>query len=138
MPPDRFIGGLKEELLCLGRLGRLGVGRRPSDLADLQAAAAIGQSCLIEAYNRALQPHDLHAGQVLLTAGDLHDRKRYLNVRNTIFALMRAGAVPIINENDTISTEELQLSFGDNDRLAALVTNLIRAPLLVLLSDVEG
>ena len=119
-------------------LGRLGAGRRPDDLADLQAAAAIGQSCLIEAYNRALQPHDLHAAQVLLTAGDLQDRKRYLNVRNTIFALFRAGAVPIINENDTVSTEELQLSFGDNDRLAALVTQLIRAPLLVLLSDIDG
>ena len=119
-------------------LGRLGAVRRPSDLADLQAAAAIGQSCLIEAYNRALEPHDLHAAQLLLTAGDLQDRKRYLNVRTTIFTLFRSDAVPIINENDTISTEELQLRFGDNDRLAALVTNLIRAPLLVLLSDIEG
>ncbi len=119
-------------------LARLGIKHRPSDLADLQAAAAVGQSRLTEAYNRALETHQLHAAQVLLTADGLHDRTRYLNVRNTIFALFRSGAVPIINENDTVSTDELQLSFGDNDRLAALVTNLIRAPLLVLLSDVDG
>lgn len=119
-------------------LGRLGTRRRPGDLAHLQAAAAIGQSHLIEAYNRALEPHSLHAAQLLLTADDLQDRARYLNVRNTIFALFRYGAVPIINENDTVRTDELQLSFGDNDRLAALVTNLIRAPLLVLLSDIDG
>jgi glutamate 5-kinase len=119
-------------------LGRLGISQRPTDLADLQAAAAVGQTCLIEAYNQALEPHDLHAAQILLTADGLHDRTRYLNVRNTLFALFRKRAVPIVNENDTVSTEELELSFGDNDRLAALVTNLIRAPLLILLSDVEG
>lgn len=119
-------------------LGRLALRQRPTDLARLQAAAAIGQSVLIEAYNRALEPYGLHAAQVLLTAEDLQDRSRYLNVRNTLFALFACGAVPIINENDTVSVEELQLSFGDNDRLAALVTNLIRAPLLVLLSDVDG
>ena len=119
-------------------LGRLGLRERPRDLADLQAAAAIGQACLIESYNRALEPFSLHAAQVLLTADGLQDRARYLNVRNTLFALFRKRAVPIINENDTVSTEELEVSFGDNDRLAALVTNLIRAPLLVLLSDVEG
>jgi glutamate 5-kinase len=119
-------------------LGRLKWGRRPTAVAQLQAAAAIGQSLLIESYNRALEPHQLHAAQVLLTAEDLQDRTRYLNVRNTIFALFECGAVPIINENDTVSVDELQLSFGDNDRLAALVTNLIRAPLLVLLSDIDG
>lgn len=119
-------------------LGRLQLNRRPTDVAELQAAAAIGQSLLIESYNRALEPHRLHAAQVLLTAEDLQDRSRYLNVRNALFALFECGAVPIINENDTVSVDELQLSFGDNDRLAALVTNLIRAPLLVLLSDVEG
>lgn len=119
-------------------LGRLGWKKRPTDLASLQAAAAIGQSLLIESYNQTLQPHQLHAAQVLLTADDLKDRTRYLNVRNTLFALFAAGAIPIINENDTVSVEELQLSFGDNDRLAALVTNLIRAPLLVLLSDIDG
>ena len=119
-------------------LGRLGTRQRPTDLADLQAAAAIGQSYLIETYNRALEPFSLHAAQVLLTADGLQDRTRYLNVRNTLFALFRKRAIPIINENDTVSTEELELGFGDNDHLAALVTNLIRAPLLVILTDVEG
>lgn len=119
-------------------LGRLQLKQRPTALSQLQAAAAIGQSLLIESYNRALEPHQLHAAQVLLTAEDLQDRSRYLNVRNALFALFDNSAVPIINENDTVSVEELQLSFGDNDRLAALVTNLIRAPLLVLLSDVDG
>ncbi len=119
-------------------LGRLGLERRPTGVAQLQAAAAIGQSLLIESYNRALEPYQLHAAQVLLTAEDLQQRTRYLNVRNTLFALFQCGAVPIINENDTVSVDELQRSFGDNDRLAALVTNLIRAPLLVLLSDIDG
>lgn len=119
-------------------LGRLQLERRPTAVSQLQAAAAIGQSLLIESYNRALEPHQLHAAQVLLTAEDLQDRSRYLNFRNTLFALFECGAVPIINENDTVSVDELQLSFGDNDRLAALVTNLIRAPLLVLLSDIDG
>ncbi|MEQ8209744.1 MAG: glutamate 5-kinase [Lacipirellulaceae bacterium] len=119
-------------------MGRLGWTKRPSDLAKLQAAAAVGQSGLIEAYNRALIPHGLNAAQVLLTAEDLHERSRYLNVRNTLLALLEANTIPIINENDTVSVEELQLSFGDNDRLAALVTNLLRAPLLILLSDIDG
>ncbi|MGI9427129.1 MAG: glutamate 5-kinase, partial [Bythopirellula sp.] len=119
-------------------LGRLDLQERPTALSKLQAAAAIGQSLLIESYNRALEPHRLHAAQVLLTAEDLQDRSRYLNFRNTLFALFELGAVPIINENDTVSVDELQLSVGDNDRLAALVTNLIRAPLLVLLSDIDG
>lgn len=119
-------------------LGRLERKNRPTAVAELQAAAAIGQSLLIESYNRALEPHKLHAAQMLLTAEDLQDRSRYLNVRNALFALFDCGAVPIINENDTVSVDELQLSFGDNDRLAALVTNLIRAPLLVLLSDIDG
>lgn len=119
-------------------MGRLGWKRRPADLAELQAAAAVGQSRLIESYNKALAPHGLNAAQVLLTAEDLQHRARYLNVRNTLLALFRCGAIPIINENDTVAVDELQISFGDNDRLAALVTNLLRAPLLVLLSDVEG
>jgi glutamate 5-kinase len=119
-------------------IGRLGLSRRPTDLAELQAVAAIGQSCLIEAYNRTLQPLGRHAAQVLLTTDDFDDRTRYLNVRNTIFALFRLGAIPIINENDTVRVDELQRNFGDNDRLAAMVTNLLRAPLLVLLTDVDG
>ncbi len=108
------------------------------NLAELQAVAAVGQSHLIEAYDRGLRVHGRHAAQLLLTAHDLDDRTAYLNVRNTIQALFEFGAVPIINENDTVSVDELMTTFGDNDRLAAMVTNLIRAPLLVLLSDVDG
>ena len=119
-------------------IGRLGLRQRPTDLADLQAVAAVGQSRLIEAYNRALEPHGRYAAQILLTADDLNDRMRYLNVRNTLLALFQYGAIPIINENDTVRVDELQRNVGDNDRLAAMVTNLLRAPLLVLLSDVEG
>jgi glutamate 5-kinase len=119
-------------------MGRLKMSARPSDLAELQAVAALGQSRLIEAYNRALETHGRHAAQILLTSDDMNDRGRYLNVRNTILALFRFGAIPIINENDTVRVDELKLSVGDNDRLAAMVTNLIRAPLLVLLSDVAG
>jgi glutamate 5-kinase len=119
-------------------VGRLGLKRRPTDLAHLQAVAAVGQSRLIESYNRALEAHGRHAAQILLTADDLNDRTRYLNVRNTLLALFQYGALPIINENDTVRVDELQRNVGDNDRLAAMVTNLLRAPLLVLLSDVEG
>ncbi len=119
-------------------MGRLGLTSRPSDLAQLQSVAAVGQSRLIEAYNRALETHGRHAAQILLTADDLNDRTRYLNVRNTVLALFRYGAIPIINENDTVRVDELQRNVGDNDQLAAMVTNLIRAPLLVLLSDVAG
>ena len=119
-------------------MGRLGLSRRPSSLPQLQAVAAVGQSYLVEVYERSLSAHGRHAAQILLTADDFDDRTRYLNVRNTILTLMEFGAVPIINENDTVSVEELQTTFGDNDKLAAMVTNLIRAPLLVLLSDVEG
>lgn len=119
-------------------MGQLGLSRRPADLPHLQAVAAVGQSHLVQTYDRALRSHGRHAAQVLLTAEDLDDRVRYLNVRNTLRVLLEYGAVPIINENDTVSVEELQTTFGDNDRLAAMVTNLIRAPLLVLLSDVPG
>ncbi|MBN1909282.1 MAG: glutamate 5-kinase [Pirellulales bacterium] len=119
-------------------MGRLEMSRRPTDLARLQAVAAIGQSALIEAYESAMRPHGRHVAQILLTAEDLDQRTRYLNARNTILTLLEFGALPIINENDTVSVDELQTTFGDNDRLAAMVTNLIRAPLLVLLSDVEG
>jgi len=119
-------------------MGRLGLRRRPDDLARLQAVAAVGQSVLIEAYERSLHPHGHHAAQILLTAEDLDHRTRYLNARNTILSLLELGAVPVINENDSVAVDELQTTFGDNDRLAAIVTNLIRAPLLVLLSDVEG
>jgi len=119
-------------------MGRLGLSQRPTDLASLQAVAAVGQSLLVEAYERHLRSFGHHAAQILLTASDLESRTSYLNARNTILKLMELGAVPIINENDTVSVDELRTTFGDNDRLAAIVTNLIRAPLLVLLSDVEG
>jgi len=119
-------------------IGRLRLDRRPVDLAQLQAAAAVGQSRLIEVYNQALERHGRHAAQVLLTADDLNQRDRYLNIRNTLLALFQYNAVPIVNENDTVRVDELQRNVGDNDRLAAVVTNLLRAPLLVLLSDVEG
>jgi len=98
----------------------------------------VGQSRLIESYNRALEVHGRHAAQILLTADDLNDRTRYLNVRNTLLAVFEYGALPIVNENDTVRVDELQRNVGDNDRLAAMVTNLLRAPLLILLSDVEG
>ena len=119
-------------------IGRLGLDQRPTDLGELQAVAAVGQSRLIEVYNQALEAHGRHAAQVLLTADDLDRRDRYLNIRNTLLALFEFGAVPIVNENDTVRVDELQRNVGDNDRLAAVVTNLLRAPLLVLLSDVEG
>ncbi len=119
-------------------IGRLGLSGRPTDLAQLQAVAAVGQSALIEAYNHFLEKLGLHAAQILLTADDLEHRTKYLNVRNTLNALLEYGAIPIINENDTLSVVELNTTFGDNDRLAALVADLIHAPLLILLSDIDG
>lgn len=119
-------------------IGRLGLSGRPTDLAQLQAVAAVGQSALIEAYNHFLEKLGLHAAQILLTADDLEHRTKYLNVRNTLNALLEFGAIPIINENDTLSVAELKTTFGDNDRLAALVADLIHAPLLILLSDIDG
>lgn len=119
-------------------IGQLGLKQRPADLAHLQAVAAVGQSRLVESYDKALGHYGLCAAQVLLTAEDMDHRDRYLNVRNTLLTLMEYGAVPIVNENDTVAVDELSGTFGDNDRLAALVTQLLRAPLLVILSDVEG
>jgi glutamate 5-kinase len=119
-------------------MGRLGIARRPQELARLQAVAAVGQSCLIEAYERVLRSQGRHAAQVLLVAADLQDRARYLNIRNTLRSILAFGALPIVNENDTVSTDELRTSFGDNDRLAAQVATLVSAEALVLLSDVEG
>ena len=117
-------------------MGQLNLAERPSDLSHLQAAAAVGQSFLIRAYDECLRRHGHHAAQLLLTAGDFEDRTRYLNVRNTLRALFDLGAVPVVNENDTVSVDEIR--FGDNDRLAAHVTNLLQAPLLVILTDVDG
>ena len=119
-------------------MSQLGFKQRPAGLAQLQAAAAVGQASLIEAYDRTLREHGRHAAQVLLTGDDLNDRGRYLNVRNTLLSLLEWGVIPIINENDTVAVDELMVTFGDNDRLAALVTNLLQDALLVILSDVEG
>jgi glutamate 5-kinase len=117
-------------------IGQLGLPRRPDNLRQLQAAAAVGQSYLIRAYDEGLRRHGRHAAQLLLTHEDFDSRPRYLNMRNTLTALFEWDAVPIINENDTISVAEIK--FGDNDRLAAMVTNLLQAPLLVILSVVDG
>ncbi len=115
---------------------RLGLSERPKELALLQASAAAGQSLLMRAYETAFEPHGLHVAQVLLTHADLAERERYLNARAALDALLQLGAVPIINENDTVSVEEIK--FGDNDQLAAMVATLVSADLLVLLTDVEG
>jgi glutamate 5-kinase len=117
-------------------IGQLGLARRPDNLRQLQAAAAVGQSYLIRAYDDGLRRHGRHAAQLLLTHEDFDNRSRYLNMRNTLTALFEWDAVPIINENDTISVAEIK--FGDNDRLAAMVANLLQAPLLVILSVVDG
>lgn len=110
--------------------------KRPTDLRDKQVASAIGQVALMEAYTRAFQLHGITVGQVLLTREDLNNRERYLNVRNTLLALMERGIVPVINENDAVSTDEIQ--FGDNDTLAAIVAVKVEADLAVFLSDVDG
>lgn len=118
-------------------LGILGLKKRPDDLPHLQAAAAIGQAHLIRQYDDCLQKFGYHAAQLLLTANDFKQRHRYLNVRNTLHTLFEYGTLPIVNENDTVSVDEIR--FGDNDRLAALVTNLLdQPPLLVILSVIDG
>jgi glutamate 5-kinase len=117
-------------------MSRMGWTRRPKSLYELQAAAAIGQMGLVRAYEACFQRRGLHTAQVLLTRDDLADRQRYLNARSTLRTLLRLGVIPVVNENDTVATDELR--FGDNDTLAALVANLIEADLLVLLTDQDG
>jgi glutamate 5-kinase len=117
-------------------IGQLGLESRPSDLRHLQACAAVGQGFLMRAYQECLARHGTHTAQLLLTAGDFDNRTRYLNARNTILTLFEWNCLPIINENDTVSVAEIR--FGDNDHLAAMVTNLLQAPLLILLSVVDG
>jgi glutamate 5-kinase len=114
----------------------LGLAARPHDLPRLQAAAAVGQGRLVQQWQHAFAAHDLVIGQVLLTHDDLGDRRRFLSARHTLRALLDQGVVPIVNENDTVATEEIR--FGDNDQLAALVCNLASADLLIMLTDVEG
>ena len=120
-------------------LGELHLAKRPTDLGKLQAVAAVGQSKLMDAWAVAFSPWKLPVAQLLLTREDVDDRARFLNVRNTIHAVHELGAIPILNENDTISTDELAaISFGDNDILAAMVAHALQAHLLVLLSVVDG
>jgi len=115
---------------------RLGWKKRPSALHELQAAAAVGQMGLIEAYESCFRKHSLVTSQILLTHDDMADRKRYLNARSTMRTLLSLGVIPIINENDTVATDEIR--FGDNDTLAALVANLTEADALVILTDQAG
>ncbi len=117
-------------------IGQLKLSKRPDNLRQLQAAAAVGQAYLIRAYDEGFRRHGRHAAQLLLTHEDFDSRARYLNMRNTLTALFEFDAIPVINENDTISVDEIK--FGDNDRLAAMVANLLQAPLLVILSVVDG
>lgn len=121
--------------VAVGR-ARLGFTERPKQITKLQAAAAAGQSHLMRAYEEAFSAHGIVAAQILLTHADLADRDRYLNARGALDELLALGVVPVVNENDTVSVDELK--FGDNDQLAAMVATLIGADLLVLLTDVEG
>ena len=117
-------------------MARLGWKTRPQSLHQLQAAASIGQMGLVQTYESLFRSHGLHTAQVLLTHDDLSRRDRYLNSRSTLLTLLKLGAVPVINENDTVATEEIR--FGDNDTLGALVANSLEADLLVILTDQPG
>ena len=115
---------------------RLGWTRRPHAMHELQAAAAVGQMGLVQCYESCFREHGLHTAQVLLTHADMADRQRYLNARSTLRTLLQLGVIPVINENDTVVTDEIRL--GDNDTLGALVTNLVEADALVILTDQPG
>ncbi len=117
-------------------MSRLGWSRRPNALHELQAAAAVGQMGLVQAYESRFQRHGMHTAQILLTHDDLSSRMRYLNARTTLRTLLEYGVIPVVNENDTVVTDEIR--FGDNDTLAALVANLVEAELLVILTDQAG
>jgi len=136
----RIAGGHQALLVSSGAiatgLAPLRLKKRPRDLATQQAAASVGQGLLIARYTEAFNAHGLGVGQVLLTADDLMRRAHYRNAQRTLDRLLELGVVPIINENDTVATEEIR--FGDNDRLAALVAHVSRASALILLSDVDG
>jgi glutamate 5-kinase len=136
----RVAGGSQVVLVSSGAIAAgllpLGLKARPRDLATQQAAASVGQGLLVHRYTEAFARHGRTVGQVLLTADDLTRRTHYRNAHRTLARLLDVGAVPVVNENDTVATEEIR--FGDNDRLAALVAHLVQADLLVLLSDVDG
>jgi glutamate 5-kinase len=158
--PDRlldapFLGEIAGQVADLRRRGKtvtlvssgaiacgvaeLKLGKRPTDLAKLQAVAAVGQTRLMDHWAAAFAPHGLPVAQILLTRHDIDQRQRFLNLRNTLLAAHDLGAVPIINENDTVSTDELvKITFGDNDILAASVAHALRANLLILLTVVDG
>lgn len=127
-------------LVSSGAIGagvaQMGLSARPRELPMLQAAAAVGQSVLMNIFAAALQPHSLHAGQILVSRDDFDNRLRYLNLRNCIQALQRSNCIPIINENDAVTVDEIR--FGDNDLIAAHITNLVQADILILLSVVDG
>ena len=135
-----YSAGFSVVVVSSGAIGAgisaLGHRKRPNILPELQASAAIGQGKLIEIYNECFEKQGYHAAQLLLTRQDFEDRQRYLNTCNTLHSLLNFRAIPIINENDTISVDEI--TFGDNDILSALVANLLRADLLILLSSVDG
>jgi len=117
-------------------MSRLKIKKRPRSLPMLQAAAAVGQMGLVQAYESLFQQYDLHTAQILLTHADFRSRERYINARGTLRNLLDMGVIPVVNENDTVVTDEIQ--FGDNDTLAALVANLIEATTLLLLTDQKG
>ena len=132
--------GLQVVLVSSGAVAegvsRLGLSRRPQGVHELQAAAAVGQMGLIEAYEQAFSEHGRHTAMILLTHDDLANRQRYLNARATLTRLLELGVIPVINENDTVATDEIR--FGDNDTLAALVANLLQADVLFILTDTDG
>jgi len=117
-------------------MGRLGLNRRPQNIPEKQAAAAVGQGYLMAAWEQAFRRHGLQVAQVLLTGGDLADRRRFINAQNTLAKLLEYRVVPVINENDTVAVDEIRV--GDNDTLSATVAVLVGADLLVILSDIEG
>src|SRR5574338_75672 len=133
-------GGRKLVLVSSGAIAegmqRLGWARRPQTIHELQAAAAVGQMGLVQGYESCLRGHGLHTAHVLLTHADLADRQRYLNARSTLRTLLALKVIPVINENDTVVTDEIK--FGDNDTLGALVTHLVEADVLVILTDQAG
>ena len=149
---EKWLATLAEDIMALRQSGQqiiivssgaiamgqepLGFEARPTKLEDAQAAAAIGQIRLAHAYQALFEAHNVPVAQILLTLGDLEDRGRYLNARNTVEALLERGAIPIVNENDTVATQEIR--FGDNDRLAARVAQLCGADALIILSDIDG
>ncbi len=135
MRQDREVALVSSGAVVAG-MARLGLRERPRSIPEKQAAAAVGQSALMQHYETAFARHGRTVAQILLTQADISARARYLNARNTLTTLLRYGVLPIINENDTVAVEEIK--FGDNDNLSALVAQLIDADLLVLLTDVDG